>query len=88
MNSASKEEALSTIIRIEEVNGKTYDIYSCDFEKGEFISTVKTFGYDDIHTFFIPKEKFVEIISAIYPQVSTTEEIVAETSTVKTDTKA
>lgn len=47
---------MSPMFMIIRNDGKTDNIYECDFKEGTFLGGVQTYSYDDIRSFAIPKE--------------------------------
>lgn len=52
---------MTPIFMITRIDGKTDNIYECDFKEGVFLGGAKEYGYDEIKSFSIAKEFIIAL---------------------------
>lgn len=57
---------MTPIFMITRTDGKTDNIYECDFKEGKFVGGVKEYTYDEIGSFSLAKE-FVMALAGYKP---------------------
>lgn len=64
---------MKSIFIIKRKDGKTDNIYECDFKAGKFVGGACDYTYEDIETFFMPTS-FIKSLTSVKKQVKKSEE--------------